>query len=81
MKSIRCEDDMFYKMLTAEQIQRLHQVIREELTEAQREVLLAYYFQDLTMEQIAVQRGTHRSTVCRLLHRAEDRIKRYLRYY
>ena len=66
--------------LTKKAKQRLHQVIREELTPVQREVLLAYYFQDMNIPQIAKSRGVHKSTVCRALHRAEDRIRRFLRY-
>ena len=62
------------------QQRRLHQVIRQELTQKQREVLLAYYFQDLNIPQIAKRRGVNKSTVCRTLHRAEEKIKRFLRY-
>ena len=62
------------------QIKRVQRVIREELTEAQREVLLAYYMQDLSIPQIAQDRGVHKSTVSRTLHRAEAKLRRYLRY-
>ena len=62
------------------QIKRVQRVIREELTQAQREVLLAYYMQDLSIPQIAQERGVHKSTVSRTLHRAETKLRRYLRY-
>ena len=62
------------------QIKRVQRVIREELTEAQREVLLAYYMHDLSIPQIAQDRGVHKSTVSRTLHRAEAKLRRYLRY-
>ncbi len=62
------------------QMQRLHRVIEMELTPIQREILIAYYFQSMTMEQIANQRGICRSSVCRTLHRAENRVRRCLRY-
>ncbi len=62
------------------QLQRVQRVIREELTENQRQVLLAYYFAEQTIPQIARDRGVHKSTVCRTLHRAEDRLRRFLRY-
>ena len=62
------------------QQKRLHRVIREELTPIQREVLLAYYFQELTIPEIARRRGVNKSSVCRTLHRAEDRLRRFLRY-
>ena len=66
--------------LTKKAKQRLHQVIREELTPVQREVLLAYYFQEMTIPQIAADRGVNKSTVSRTLKRAENRLQRCLRY-
>ena len=62
------------------QIKRVQRVIREELTPLQQEVLLAYYIQNLTIPQIAENRGVHKSTVSRTLHRAEGKLRRYLRY-
>lgn len=62
------------------QLRRLHRVIEMELTPIQREILIAYYFQTMTMEQIAQERGITRSSVCRTLHRAENRVRRCLRY-
>ena len=62
------------------QLRRLRRVIEKELTEKQRETLIAYYFQNKTMDQIAKDRGVNRSTVCRTLHRAEARVRRCLRY-
>ena len=62
------------------QLQRVQRVIREELTDIQREVLLAYYIRDLSIPQIAQERGVHKSTVSRTLHRAEGKLRRYLRY-
>ncbi len=62
------------------QLQRVQRVIREELTELQRETILAYYFQELTVTQIAESRGVNKSTVSRTLRRAEDKLRRFLRY-
>lgn len=62
------------------QLRRLRRVIEMELTQVQREVLIAYYFQEKTMAQIARERGVCRSSVCRTLHRAEDRVRRCLQY-
>ena len=62
------------------QLKRVRQVIAEELTELQRQTLVAYYFQEQTMEQIARDRGVNKSTVCRTLHRAETRLQKYLKY-
>ena len=62
------------------QMKRVQRVIREELTQNQREILLAYYIQDRTIPQIAEDRGCNKSTVSRTLHRAEEKLRRYLRY-
>ena len=59
---------------------RIQRVIREEMTELQREVLLAYYFQDKKLTQIARERGVNKSSVWRTLRRAEAKLKRYLKY-
>ena len=62
------------------QMQRVHRVIEEELTPLQREVLIAYYIQDQTIPQIARERGVQKSTISRTLHRAEDKLRRFLKY-
>ena len=62
------------------QMQRLRRVIERELTQKQREIILAYYFQDKTIPQIAAERGIHKSSVSRCLHRAEKRVRLCLRY-
>lgn len=55
-------------------------VIREELTELQRYTILAYYFENKTLLQIAEERSVNKSTVCRTLKRAEEKLRRFLRY-
>lgn len=62
------------------QLQRVQQVIREELTPLQRQTLVAYYFQEQKIAQIAQDRGVNKSTVSRTLRRAEEKLRRYLRY-
>ncbi len=62
------------------QLRRLQRVIENELTLLQREVLTAVYYGGKTQAEIAQERGVCRSTVCRTLHRAETRLRRYLRY-
>lgn len=62
------------------QLERVRHVIEKELPPAQREVLLAYYFQKLNIPQIAAARGVYKSTVSRTLRRAEANLRRYLRY-
>lgn len=62
------------------QLQRVQRVMQEELTGLQRETLMDYYFNEMTIPQIAHRRGVHKSTVSRTLHRAEDKLRRYLKY-
>ena len=62
------------------QLQRVQRVIREELTQLQRETLIAYYFQEQTIPEIAAERGVNKSTVSRTLRRAEEKLRRYLKY-
>ena len=56
------------------------QAMHEELTGRQREVLLLYYLDQLTMQQVAERLDVNRSTVCRTLQRGEARLRRCLRY-
>lgn len=62
------------------QLRRLRRVMELELTPVQREILIAYYFQEKNIPLIARERGVCPSTVSRTLHRAENRIRRCLRY-
>lgn len=71
----------FFRQIPREQqIKRMKVVIREELTELQRYTILAYYFENKTLLQIAEERNVNKSTVCRTLRRAEDKIRRFLQY-
>jgi DNA-directed RNA polymerase specialized sigma24 family protein len=58
----------------------MKRVIESELTPLQRETIIAYYFQQKNICCIARERGVHKSTVCRTLHRAEARVRRHLKY-
>lgn len=80
MKNIPFEQTASIRLPRKVQLQRLQRVIREELTPMQKETILAYYFQELTIVEIAQIRGVNKSTVCRTLHRAEEKLKRYLKY-
>ena len=62
------------------QLQRIRRVIERELTQKQREIILAYYFQDKSIPDIAAERGIHKSSVCRCLQRAEKRVRLCLKY-
>jgi RNA polymerase sigma factor (sigma-70 family) len=59
---------------------RLRRVIEKELSRKQQQVILAYYFQDKTIPEIAAERGIQKSSVSRCLRRAEKRIRLCLRY-
>ena len=62
------------------QLKRVQAVIREELTPLQRDTRFAYYISGRTIPQIARDRGVQKSTVSRTLRRAEDKLRRYLKY-
>lgn len=62
------------------QLRRVKKVLENELTDAQRRTLTAYYFRQMTMAQIAEEQGVNKSTVCRTLHRAEAKMRRCLKY-
>ena len=80
MRSIPYEGYLGKRMDPEEAKKRLTRVIREELTQIEREVLLAYYIQEENIPSIARNRGVNKSSVSRALHRAENKLKRYLRY-
>ena len=80
MKSTLFEDSLFRSLPREQQIRRMKAVIREELTELQRYTVLAYYFDNKTLLQIAEERGVNKSTICRTLRRAEDKLRRFLQY-
>lgn len=55
-------------------------VMRYELTDCQREVVEQFYFHDMSVTQIASERGCNKSTVSRHLKRAKVKIRRCLQY-
>ena len=61
------------------QMKRVQRVIEEELTPLQREALIAYYIQGQTIPEIARDRGVQKSTISRTLHRAEEKLRRFLK--
>lgn len=80
MKNILYDGYLGPRMSREMAMERVRRVIREELTQLQREVLLAYYFQEKTIPVIARERGVNKSSVSRTLHRAEEKLRRYLKY-
>ena len=59
----------------------LRGAVQRELTPLQRETLLTYYCEGLSMAEIAARQGVNRSTVSRSITRSRERLKRVLRYY
>lgn len=80
MRSTLFEGALFRQIPREQQIRRMKQVIREELTELQRYTILAYYFESKSVLQIAEERSVNKSTVCRTLRRAENKLRRFLQY-
>lgn len=67
-----------------EQINRLKRnlthALRQDITRRQREYMMLYYGQGMSMEAIARQMGVNKSTVSRTLKRGRQRLFRCLRY-
>ena len=80
MKDILYEGYEGPRLPPSVQMQRIRRDIEMELPQKQREVLLAYYFQDKTIPQIAAERGIQRSSGSRCLRRAEKKVRLCLRY-
>lgn len=62
------------------QRERVRAVIEQELTPRQRRAVTGYYLESKTITQMAQEDGVHKSTISRTLHRAERRMRQYLRY-
>lgn len=80
MRNTRFEGYLGPRLPREIQLQRIRRVIKEELTELQREIITAYYFQEMNIPEIARMRGVNKSTISRTLKRAEQKLQRYLRY-
>ena len=80
VKNIHYEGYRGIRLPREVQLNRVRRVMEEELTQLQRQTLTAYYFHQRTIPQIAEERGVNKSTVSRTLRRAEEKLRRYLRY-
>lgn len=60
--------------------QNLLKAVNEELTPKQRETLLMYYYENLSMAEIAEKQGVTLPTVSRSITRAKKRLERVLKY-
>ena len=79
MRNIHFEGYLGPRLPREVQLKRVQRVIEEELSPCQREIMIAYYFQRMSIPAIAQQRGVNKSTVSRTLHRAEKRLRLCLR--
>ena len=80
MKSIRYDDYQGPRLPPRQQMERLRRVIDNELSPKQRDIMIAYYFQDKSVPQIAAERGVNKTSVWRCLRRAEAKVRACLRY-
>lgn len=59
----------------SDMIEQLQRVISEELTEKQREALIATRIRGMPIEEVAQRMGTNRNALYKLLHDARQRLK------
>lgn len=82
-------DEVISRLLGTEQNETDHtkikrmlmNVIRGELTENQQKMIMMYYFNRMTMQEIADDTGVTVQAVSATLSRARNRIYRVLKYY
>lgn len=80
MKSIQFEDLAQFRLPKEVLWKRIQAVLREELTEIERSTLEEYYLKNKKFHEIAQEQGVCTSTAWRNLRRAEDKMRRFLRY-
>jgi len=56
----------------------LRRIIDEELTDRQRQALVAVYIHGVPLEEVARRMGTNRNALYKLLHDARQRLKKWL---
>lgn len=59
----------------AEMVSQVEQIIAEELSEKQRQAILALFYHEMPMDEAARQLGTNRNALYKLLHDARLRVK------
>ncbi len=60
----------------AEMMQRVHRIIKEELTDKQRQALMAVAMQGMPLEEAARRLGTNRNALYKMMHDARLRLKK-----
>ncbi len=59
----------------------LREIISNDLTDRQKQIVVMYYYENLKMMDIAEQLDINVSTVSRILARARNRIYGHIKYY
>lgn len=76
--------DLFFEESNSAKLRKasflIGKVIAAELTDRQRQCLSLYYFNGLTMPEIALKLGINKSSVSRAITRAKMRIERSMKY-
>ena len=80
MRNIVYEGYLGPRLDRATQLRRLKNVIEGELTPCQRRVVEGIYFRQCSVTALAQELGVNKSTVSRTLRRAQERMRRCLRY-
>ena len=80
MKNTHFNESAALQLPKEVQLQRIRNVIDQQLSEMQRQTLIDFYYRKLTLTQIAKLRGVNKSTVLRTLRRAEENLRTYLKY-
>lgn len=62
-------------------LKALQEVVREELSSAQKKYLVEYYYNQTPMKEIAMKYGVNISTVSRTISRGRKRIMERIKYY
>jgi len=62
----------------ADLMQRLQRIIAEELTDKQRQAMMAIAIKDMPLEEVARRMGTNRNALYKLMHDTRLRLKRRL---
>lgn len=80
MKTIPYELFSHLQLPPEVQRRRVRMVIEHELTETQRRVIMAYFYEGKTIDAIARERGVYPSSVWKAIQRGLRRMARCLRY-
>ena len=66
-------------MENREYLNSLFDIYKDLLTETERETFISYYMEDLSLSEIAENRGISKSSVGKSLNQAEEKLKEYER--